>query len=300
MGKNLKPAGGSEKRKKKIFAISMSAPTVLLLVVMSIFPLAFTAYYSLTNYNYLAAGSAKFIGFKNFINLFQNKYFLQSIWNTVKFTIVCVLLETVIGLALAVFIHGIRRGKKALRTIVILPYLIPPVTVALIWQIMLSSNYGIINGVLSALHLPVYNWFYDIKSAFATICFIEIWQCMPFVFLLLYAALQSIPETLYEAAQLDGASRWKQFLHITLPSIKNNIFLCVLMRTVDTFRLFDKINILTKGGPANSTATITQFLYNNGIKNLQFGNGSAIAVVMVILVLLLSSAYIKQAMPKNK
>jgi len=278
----------------------MTLPTILLLVIMSVFPLVFTAYYSLTDYNYLSKQETAFVGFQNFLTLFQNKYFLQSIWNTIRFTIVCVFFQTLLGLALAVFVDGARHGRKFLRTIIILPYLIPPVTVALIWQIMLSSNYGIINGVLSALHLPVYNWFYDIKSAFATICFIEIWQCMPFVFLLLYAALQSIPETLYEAAQLDGASRWKQFLHITLPSIKNNIFLCVLMRTVDTFRLFDKINILTKGGPANSTATITQFLYNNGIKNLQFGNGSAIAVVMVILVLLLSSAYIKQAMPKNK
>ena len=296
MRNNLKLAARSEQKQNRMFAISMSSPTIILLVIMSIFPLVFTVYYSLTNYNYLSPGSAQFVGFKNFLNLFHNKYFLQSIWNTIKFTVVCVLLETLLGLALAVFIHGIRRGKKALRTIVILPYLIPPVTVALIWQIMLSSNYGIINAALSALHLPLYNWFYDIKTAFATICFIEIWQCMPFVFLLLYAALQSIPETLYEAARLDGANRWEQFLHITLPSIKSSIFLCVLMRTVDTFRLFDKINILTKGGPANSTATITQFLYNNGIKNLQFGNGSAIAVVMVVLVLILSSAYIKQSM----
>lgn len=299
MRNKRKPAVKSERKQNKIFSIAMSGPVVVLLVVMSIFPLAFTLYYSLTNYNYLSGGNAKFIGFQNFINLFHNKYFLQSIWNTVKFTVVCVLLETLLGLALAVFIHSIRRGKKALRTAVILPYLIPPVTVALIWQIMLSSNYGIINAALSALHIPVFNWFYDIRTAFATICFIEIWQCMPFVFLLLYAALQSIPETLYEAARLDGANTWEQFLHITLPSIKNSLFLCVLMRTVDTFRLFDKINILTKGGPANSTATITQFLYNNGIKNLQFGNGSAIAVVMVVLVLLLSSAYIKQSMAQK-
>lgn len=281
------------------FAIGMTLPTVLLLVIMSVFPLVFTIYYSLTDYNYLSKQETAFVGLQNFLALFQNKYFLQSIWNTVRFTIVCVFLETLLGLALAVFVDGIRRGQKFLRTIIILPYLIPPVTVALIWQIMLSSNYGIINRFLSFCHVPLYNWFYDAKTAFGTICFIEIWQCMPFVFLLLYASLQSIPAEQYEAAKLDGAGKWKQFLHITLPSIKNGMFLCILMRTVDTFRLFDKVNILTKGGPANSTATITQFLYNNGIKNLRFGNGSAIAVVMVVLVLLLSSAYIKQSMAEK-
>ncbi len=289
----------SEKKQASIFALAMSAPTMLVLVVMSIFPLVFTLYYSLTNYSYLANDGAAFIGLQNFVKLFQNKYFLQSIWNTVKFTVICVAIETLLGLAIAVFVHELRAGKKAIRTIVILPYLIPPVTVALIWQIMLSSNYGIINSILSFLQLPVYNWFYDVKTAFATICAIEVWQCMPFVFLLLYASLQSIPESLYEAARLDGANKWKQFLHITVPNIKSGLFLCILMRTVDTFRLFDKINILTKGGPANTTATITQFLYNNGIKNLQFGNGSAIAVVMVLLVLLLSIGYIKKAMGKE-
>lgn len=289
----------SERIQNTIFSINMTSPTVVLLLIMSVFPLLFTIYYSFTDYNYLSKSGAHFVGFNNYIKLFKNKYFIQSIWNTIKFTVICVLAEMLLGLAIAVFVNSIRRGKKTLRTIVILPYLIPPVTVALIWQILLSNNYGIINTFLNAIHIPTYNWFYDIKVAFWTICFIEVWQCMPFVFLLLYASLQSIPSDLYEAAKLDGANSWQQFIHITLPGISNGLFLCFLMRTVDTFRLFDKINILTKGGPANSTATITQYLYNNGISNLHFGNGSAIAVVMVILVLILSSAYIKRAIIKK-
>ena len=289
----------SERLQNKIFSINMTTPTVVLLLIMSVFPLLFTLYYSFTDYNYLSKSGAHFVGLANYIKLFKNKYFVQAVLNTVKFTIICVFIEMLLGLAIAVFVHSITYGKKALRTIVILPYLIPPVTVALIWQILLSNNYGIINKILNVLHIPTYNWFYDIKVAFWTICFIEVWQCMPFVFLLLYASLQSIPEDLYEAAKLDGANSWQQFINITLPGISNGLFLCFLMRTVDTFRLFDKINILTKGGPANSTATITQYLYNNGISNLHFGNGSAIAIIMVIMVLLLSSAYIKKAIIKK-
>ena len=125
---------------------------------------------------------------------------------------------------------------------------------------------------------------------------IDVWQSTPFVFLLLYAALQSVPQSQYEAARIDGANRFKILSYVTLPNIKNSLALCALLRTIDSFRLFDKVNLLTGGGPANSTATITQYLYNYGIRSLDFGFGSAGAIVMTILVLILSSFYIKRAL----
>ena len=183
-----------------------------------------------------------------------------------------------------------------MRTLLLLPYLLPAVTVALSWRMMLSANYGIINQVLKALNLPVYNWFMDTKTAFGTILLIDVWQNVPFVFLLLYAALQSVSATQYEAARIDGAGFMQQFWYITIPNIKNSLALCALLRTIDTFRLFEKVNVLTGGGPAGTTSTITQFLYNYGIKSLDFGFGSAGAIVMTVLVLILSSFYIKRAM----
>jgi len=141
----------------------------------------------------------------------------------------------------------------------------------------------------------VYNWFHEIKTAFNTILLIDVWQNVPFVFLLLYASLQTVSSDQYEAASIDGANVLQRFWYVTVPNIKNSIALCTLLRTIDTFRLFEKVNILTGGGPANSTATITQFLYNYGIKNLKFGFGSAGAIVMTVLVLILSSFYIKKA-----
>jgi len=275
----------------------MLTPTMLVLLVMTAYPLLSTLIYSFTDYNYLkGAEKASFIALGNYTKLFKHTYFRQAVLNTVKFTILAVIFEMVLGLLVAVFIQSLRRGQKTMRTLLLLPYLLPAVTVALSWRMMLSSNYGIINQFLSGLGLPVFNWFMDTKTAFGMILLIDVWQNVPFVFLLLYASLQSVPEGQYEAARIDGAGVIQQFCYVTIPNIKNSLALCALLRTIDTFRLFEKVNVLTGGGPANTTSTITQYLYNYGIKSLDFGFGSAGAIVMTLLVLILSSFYIKRAM----
>ena len=201
---------------------------------------------------------------------------------------------------MALFVNSLNKGQKIMRTLLLLPYLLPTVTVALIWRMMLSPNYGIVNQFLESLHIPVYNWFSDIETAFGMLVLIDVWQCAPFVFLLLYAALQSVPQSQYEAARMDGAGPLKILFYITIPNIKKSLALCALLRTIDSFRLFDKVNLLTGGGPANSTSTITQYLYNYGIKTFDFGFGSAGAVVMLIIVLILSSFYIKRAIKQKR
>lgn len=279
------------------FGIGMLTPTLIVLLVMTAYPLIFTFVYSFTDYNYLkGTENASFVLFDNYVSLFKNGYFQQAVWNTIKFTILAVVLEMALGLLIAVFVNSLKRGQKIMRTLLLLPYLLPAVTVALSWRMMLSANYGIINQFLKGLGLPVFNWFMDTKMAFGTILLIDVWQNVPFVFLLLYASLQSVSENQYEAARIDGAGFFQQFWYITLPNIKGSLALCALLRTIDTFRLFEKVNVLTGGGPAGTTTTITQFLYTYGIKSLDFGFGSAGAIVMTLLVLILSSFYIKRAM----
>lgn len=281
---------------EKAFPRMMLLPTLLVMLALTAYPLVYTFIYSFTDYQYLkGTENAKFINFKNYISLFKNGYFRQAVLNTVKFTVLAVIFEMVIGLLIAVFIKSLKRGQKVMRTLLLLPYLLPTVTVALSWRMMLSANYGIVNQVLESMGLPVYNWFMDTKTAFGTLLVIDVWQNVPFVFLLLYASLQSVSESQYEAARIDGAGAIQQFFYVTIPNIKGGMALCALLRTIDTFRLFEKVNILTGGGPAGTTATITQFLYNNGIRNLKFGFGSAGAIVMTVLVLILSSFYIKKA-----
>ena len=279
------------------FGIGMLTPTLIVLLVMTAYPLIFTFVYSFTDYNYLkGTENASFVLFDNYVSLFKNGYFQQAVWNTIKFTILAVVLEMALGLLIAVFVNSLKRGQKIMRTLLLLPYLLPAVTVALSWRMMLSANYGIINQFLKGLGLPVFNWFMDTKTAFGTILLIDVWQNVPFVFLLLYASLQSVSENQYEAARIDGAGFFQQFWYITLPNIKGSLALCALLRTIDTYRLFEKVNVLTGGGPAGTTTTITQFLYTYGIKSLDFGFGSAGAIVMTLLVLILSSFYIKRAM----
>lgn len=279
------------------FGIGMLTPTLIVLLVMTAYPLIFTFVYSFTDYNYLkGTENASFVLFDNYVSLFKNGYFQQAVWNTIKSTILAVVLEMALGLLIAVFVNSLKRGQKIMRTLLLLPYLLPAVTVALSWRMMLSANYGIINQFLKGLGLPVFNWFMDTKTAFGTILLIDVWQNVPFVFLLLYASLQSVSENQYEAARIDGAGFFQQFWYITLPNIKGSLALCALLRTIDTFRLFEKVNVLTGGGPAGTTTTITQFLYTYGIKSLDFGFGSAGAIVMTLLVLILSSFYIKRAM----
>lgn len=281
----------------KRFGYSMITPTIIVLLVMTAYPLIFTLFYSFTDYNLLRnlREPASFIALQNYTDLLTDPYFQQSIWNTVKFTILAVIFEMLIGFVMALFVNCLRRGQKTMRTLLLLPYLLPTVTVALSWRMMLSPNYGIVNQVLQTLGLPVFNWFSDIHTAFGMLVLIDVWQSAPFVFLLLYAALQSVPQSQYEAARIDGAGRLKILFYVTIPNIKNSLALCALLRTIDSFRLFDKVNLLTGGGPANSTSTITQYLYNYGISSLDFGFGSAGAIVMTILVLILSSVYIKRA-----
>lgn len=279
------------------FGLGMLTPTMVVLLVMTAYPLIFTFVYSFTDYNYLkGTQDASFVLFENYTSLIQNGYFQQAVWNTVIFTVLAVVLEMGFGLLIAVFVNSLKRGQKIMRTLLLLPYLLPAVTVALSWRMMLSANYGIINQFLESLGLPVFNWFMDTQTAFGTILVIDVWQNVPFVFLLLYASLQSVSESQYEAARIDGAGTLQQFWYITLPNIKSSLALCALLRTIDTFRLFEKVNVLTGGGPAGTTTTITQFLYTYGIESLDFGFGSAGAIVMTVLVLILSSFYIKRAM----
>ena len=294
--KKKRKVSGAELQTKR-FSMAMITPTIIVLAVMTAYPLIFTLVYSFTDYNLLSAlnSAPEVTGFKNYIDLLSDSYFQQSVWNTVKFTLLTVVLEMLVGFGLALFVNSLKKGQKVMRTLLLLPYLLPTVTVALIWRMMLSPNYGIVNQVLVALHLPVYNWFSDIHTAFGMLVLIDVWQCAPFVFLLLYAALQSVPQGQYEAARMDGAGPLKILFYVTIPNIKSSLALCALLRTIDSFRLFDKVNLLTGGGPANSTATITQYLYNYGIKTFDFGLGSAGAIVMTVIVLVLSSFYIKRA-----
>ena len=289
----------------KAFPHILMSPTIIVMLILTVYPLLFTVYYSFTDYNLLKSRTkgVNFIGLDNYTKLLQNPIFRGAILTTVKFTICAVLLETIIGLLIALFVNSLHHGQKAMRTLLLLPYLLPTVTVALAWRMLLSSNYGPIMQWLVNMGftgLSNYNVFFHIETAFWAVLAIDVWQSSPFVFLLCYASLQGVPQQQYEAAELDGANIFQKFWYVTVPNIKSGIFLCLLLRTIDSFRLFDKVNILTGGGPAGSTTTITQYLYTFGIKNLNFGFGSAGALIMTLIVMILAIPYIKNAISNKQ
>lgn len=286
-------------KSKKIFCFKMLGPSLLILTFLSVFPLLFIMHYSFTDYYFLAKTKPLFIGLENFTKILNDTYFRQAIYNTVRFTALAVIFETILGTLAAIFINSIVKGKRILRTLVLLPTLLPPVTVALIWQTMFSNNSGIINEFLNKIGIAPVNWLMDTRTAFYAILTIDIWQYAPLVFLLVFAALQSVPQGQYEAAKIDGANGWHRFIYITIPNITNVMAMVVLLRVIDSFRLFDKVNILTKGGPANSTATITQFIYQYGVKGLQVGYGSAASMIMTLIVLVLAFFYIKKSFKED-
>ncbi|MHC1787833.1 MAG: carbohydrate ABC transporter permease [Christensenellales bacterium] len=288
------------RKKNSLYAYLMSSPAMLVITVLSIFPLLFIIWYSMTDYYYLSRAKPAFIGLQNYTRLFSDPYFRQALGNTLRFTALAVSFEVLLGLMVSVLVKSVKRGQKLMRTLTLLPTLLPPVTVALVWQIMLSNNFGLVNNLLGVFGIAPVNWLLDVNTAFYAILVIDIWQYTPFAFLLLYAAMQGIPQGQYEAAAIDGASRWAQFRYVTLPNIARNILMVMLLRVIDTFRLFDKVNILTKGGPANTTATITQYIYHNGVNMFKVGYGSAASVVMTLIILVLAYGYIRQSFSARK
>lgn len=277
----------------------MVSPATFVFALLTMFPLGFIIYYSFSDYYFLSLRPTRFIGTDNYTEILGDEYFLMALYNTVTFTFLAVITEVGAGLLLALFANSIVKFKKTMRTLVLIPTLIPPVTVALMWQIMLANHDGLVNEIFAFFNLSAVNWLNDPKTAFFCILLIDFWQYTPFSFLLIYAALQCVRQDQYEAAAIDGASALQQFRYITLPAISGSIYLAAILRAIDSFRLFDKVNILTGGGPANTTATVTQYIYHFGTQALKIGYGSAASVIMTIIILLIAALYIRYNFKKQ-
>ncbi|AVM41713.1 carbohydrate ABC transporter permease [Fastidiosipila sanguinis] len=286
-----------QKIKDRLFTYSMIWPALLTLIFVSIVPIIAIINTSLTNLNLIKMnnGAEEFIRFENYKTIFQDSNFWQSIEVTVKFTLIAVFTQLALGMLMAVFVHKQRKGiwGSAIKIILLLPNLCPPISMILIWQTMYSNNYGVINQILNALGIGSVNWLQDINVAFFAVLIVDIWQYAPFVYLLLYTSLTQFPKEMEEAANIDGASSWQMFKYITLPYLGKTLGIVALLRTIDTFRLFDKVNVLTGGGPYNSTRTITMYIYQTGIDRFELGMASASSILMTIVVLILAIPYLR-------
>ncbi|HWI53748.1 MAG TPA: sugar ABC transporter permease [Symbiobacteriaceae bacterium] len=280
---------------EKQLAYVLVAPALLIIFSIALFPILRTFWISLHFMQAQMPGLARFIGLSNYVTLISDARFWAALKTTVYFAVVSVGLETVLGLAVAMLINREFRGRGLVRAAILVPWAIPTVVSAMMWRWMFNDQYGVVNDLLSKVGLiHGYHAFLGEKSsALWAIIISDVWKTTPFMALLLLAGLQVISSELYEAANVDGASKWRQFWHITLPLLKPAMLVALLFRSLDAFRVFDLVYVLTGGGPGNATETLSVYAYKTLFSFLDFGKGSALAVLVFLLVLLVSFIYIK-------
>jgi ABC-type sugar transport system permease subunit len=217
-----------------------------------------------------------FVGGANYVAAAADDRFRAALAHTVAFTAASVALELIFGLALALALHGLTRGRALARVVVLLPWALPTVVAALVWRFMFESP----GGVVHALPGPDLDWLSHPLRAWVPIVLGDVWKTTPFVALLLLAGLQGIDPALYEAARLDGASAWRRLVHITLPLLRPALLVALVFRALDAFRVFDLVFVLTGGGPGTSTEVVSTYAFRTLMQDLRFGYGSALSVLI--------------------
>ncbi|MCQ6267819.1 sugar ABC transporter permease [Fictibacillus sp. WQ 8-8] len=236
-----------------------------------------------------------FIGLDHYKENLTDKRMWMAIWNTSAFTLISVFVELVVGLAIALLINKAFFGRGLVRATILIPWAIPTAVSAKMWQFLYDGQNGIVSRIFEKVGLVdnATDLLTSNIGAMFSIIFTDVWKTTPYMALLLLAGLQTISSSLYEAASIDGASKWKQFTTITLPLLKSSILVALLFRTLDAFRVFDLVFVLTGGGPANSTETISILAYKRMFEQTNFGDGSALSVIVFVCVAIISIIFIK-------
>jgi len=288
------PAAPAKKRKvlsegaraERRLGWMLCAPAVIIMIAVTAYPIGYSIYLSLQRYDLRFPDQAKFIGLENYVSVLTSPYWWIAFWNTVIITVVSVAIELVFGMALAVVMHRTIFGRGAVRTSILIPYGIVTVVAAFSWQFAWTPSTGYLSALFGDAAPLTSKW-----QAIAVIILAEVWKTTPFMALLLMAGLALVPEDLQKAAKVDGASAWQRFIHVTLPLMKPAILVALLFRTLDAFRIFDNIYILTSGG--QDTGSVSILGYDNLFIGLNLGIGSAISVLIFICVAIIGFLFIK-------
>ncbi|HEV2834392.1 MAG TPA: sugar ABC transporter permease [Pyrinomonadaceae bacterium] len=267
------------------------APAVAVLLALSIYPLIYSVTISLQQET--ASGIVWSLG--NFKRLLSDGFFRTAMVHTFVYAIVALACEFVLGLGLALLLNQQIRGRGFFRASLLVPMMLPTVVVGVVWRLMLNPNFGAINGTLKQLGVNTESltWTASPRLALLAVIAVDVWQWTPFVFLVLLAGLQAIPQEPYEAALIDGSSRWQTFRHVTLPLLKPAILIVLLLRTMDLLRVFDQIFILTEGGPGFATETISLYIYRTAFRFSDFGYAAAMSFVLLALTNVVSVVYLR-------
>lgn len=264
---------------------AFAAPGLLTLAIVMGFPLVYAGLISLSSLTLLKPMLQPFVGLKNFATVMADPLFWGALWLTVKYSLVTVVGEFVIGLGIALMLNRTVTMKPVYFAVLTIPMAMSPVSVALIWRMLLQPNLGIANQVMESLGLPRIDWLGNADLALWTMAAIDIWQQTSFVVLILAAGLASLPRDPYEAAEVDGATPLQQFWYITLPMLRPVAMIAVIIQLINEFRTYDLPYILTKGGPGNATEVLSFFAYRRAFLGLSLNEGAAAAFVLLLIVL---------------
>jgi len=263
---------------------AFASPSLVLIALVIVFPLGYAFYLSLQNFDLSIGPEYQFIGGRNYAEaLFRDQRFLGSIWNTAVIIAPSLVLELLLGLGLALLLGRVIRGRPVITALLAIPAMVSPVMGAMAWRMLYGVKYGAINNLGRQLGLldVYFDWFASPVIAVIAVVLVEIWHNTPFMMLVLLAGLQSIPQELYEAAKVDGASSWQAFWSVTLPLLKFTMAVGVMIRLIDLTKLFGLIFILTFGGPGGATETVAFNTYLVGFKDFRMSYASALSYVIV-------------------
>jgi len=265
------------------------APAFLLLFVILVYPLGYSFWLSFHDWTLRTfRGGVPFVGFENYTSLLTGGDFLNSLSTTGVFMLGAIGLEFVLGMGLALLLDHDLRGKRFFRSMILLPMMCTNVVIGLTWRLLYNYEYGVINYFINTLGGSSLAWLSDTSLVMPAVILVDVWNTTSFVALLLLAGLQSLPEEPYEAARIDGASAWQRFRLLTLPLLRPTILVALLWRVIDTFRIFDVIYLLTAGGPARLTETVSIYVYRYGFQIFDLGFAASASYLMILIMLVIA------------
>jgi multiple sugar transport system permease protein len=264
------------------------APPLLFFFAISLVPLVFTIVLSLSSYS--IGGSFAWVGIDNYVRLAGDPMFTKSFLNTLLYVLIGVLVQYWLALGIALLVNRLASGSRPLRLLFLLPFVMPPLIVGFVWQTMFDSRYGPLSALLRGLHIGPIFWLNDPGLAFASILIVDTWQWTPFMFLILFAGLRTLPREPFEAARVDGASDWRIFWDHTFPMLLPASLAAILLRAIEAFKLFDVVFYVTGGGPGGATSTVTLQGYFTALRSGNLGYGAAMSIVLLVTVMALAMA----------
>jgi multiple sugar transport system permease protein/raffinose/stachyose/melibiose transport system permease protein len=290
--RRLLPLAHRQRRRRGWRAYLFLAPSILILLGFTVYPIVESAWMSLHDWSFLSSHH-KFIGFGNYETLWHDSRFWNALRNTLIFSAVAVPLQVGLGLALAVALSRNTLVNKLMRSIFFFPVIASLATMAIVWKFLLDPTIGLIPHLLTSVGLPRENFLQSLSLALPTVIAVSVWKNVGFTMVILLAALQGIPHSIYEAAAIDGAGRWASFRHLTLPSLRQSLLFATIISVIASLQLFDQVYVMTGGGPLFHTETLVTYMYQQGFQNYRSGYAASIAWVLFLMIMLASAVQLR-------